>query len=182
MIDSQLRPSGINAEWVLRRMDDVAREDFVPEAARGFAYMDRAIALENGRYLPSPLFHGMVLQEARPSAQDRALVVDGGSGYLAELARPLVGSLETASPAEAVAGSGSGGFTLLMIDGAVEHIPAALAARLEEGARVVTGWVRQNVTCMAYGVESAGEVALMPLAELGIPVLAEFAKPKGWSF
>ena len=37
MIDSQLRTSGVNAEWVLRRMGAVAREHFVPEGARGFA-------------------------------------------------------------------------------------------------------------------------------------------------
>ena len=44
MIDSQLRTSGVNAEPVLRRMAEVARERFVPEAARGFAYIDRALA------------------------------------------------------------------------------------------------------------------------------------------
>jgi len=49
MIDSQLRTSGVNAEPVLRRMAEVARERFVPETARGFAYIDRAIALGNGR-------------------------------------------------------------------------------------------------------------------------------------
>ena len=37
MIDSQLRTSGVNAEPVLRRMAEVARERFVPAAARGFA-------------------------------------------------------------------------------------------------------------------------------------------------
>ena len=34
MIDSQLRTSGVNAEFVLRRMAEVAREDFVPASAR----------------------------------------------------------------------------------------------------------------------------------------------------
>ena len=42
MIDSQLRTSGVNAEWVLRRMGAVAREHFVPEGARGFAYISTA--------------------------------------------------------------------------------------------------------------------------------------------
>ena len=69
-----------------------------------------------------------------------------------------------------------------MIDGAAEQLPDALVRRLAEGARVVTGTVDDGVTRLAFGVKAAGEVALLPLAEIGIPVLPEFAAPKGWSF
>ena len=183
MVDSQLRTSGVNAEPVLRRMAEVARERFVPETARGFAYIDRAIALGDGRQLAAPVVHGMMLQEARPGPADKALLVDGGSGYLAELLRPLVGSLEVVSPAEAVASSRKGGdFTLLLVDGAVEQLPDALSRRLAEGARAVAGLVDNGITRLAIGRKAAGTIALLPLAELGIPVLPEFAAPKGWSF
>jgi protein-L-isoaspartate(D-aspartate) O-methyltransferase len=187
MIDSQLRTSGVNAEWVLRRMDAVAREDFVPAAARGFAYIDRAIALGGGRYLAAPAVQGMMLQEARPTPADRALLVDGGSGYLAELLRPLVGSLEVIAPEEAAAtprtkSAKGGGFTLLVVDGAVEQLPESLLRRLVDEARIVTGVVENGVTRLAIGRSSAGQAALLPLAELGIPALPEFAAPKGWSF
>lgn len=182
MIDSQLRTSGVNAEEVLRRMGEVRREDFVPESARGFAYIDRAIALGGGRWLAAPLVHGMMLQEARPTSDDRALVVEGGSGYLTELLRPLVGSLEAVSPDDAAGKSRKGGFTLLLIDGAVEHLPPGLVARLADGARVVTGVVENRVTRLAVGRKDANEVALLPLAEIGIPALPAFAVPKGWSF
>ena len=183
MIDSQLRTSGVNAEWVLRRMGAVAREHFVPEGARGFAYIDRAIALGGGRHLAAPVVQGMSLQEARPTTADKALLVDGGSGYLAELLRPLVGSLEVVSPEEATAKSRKGGdFTLLVIDGAVEQLPEALVRRLADDARVVTGLVRNGLTRLAIGRKAAGEVSLLPLAEIGMPVLPEFAAPKGWSF
>ena len=183
MIDSQLRPSGVNADWVLRRMAAVAREDFVPPEARGYAYIDRAIALGNGRYLPAPVVQGMILQEARPTADDRALLVDGGSGYLAELLRPLVGSLEVLEPAEAATKSRkAGGFSLLLIDGAIERLPEALVRRLDEDARVVTGVVEDGITRLAFGRKVAGEVALLALAERGIPALPEFAAPRSWSF
>lgn len=182
MIDSQLRTSGVNAEWVLRRMGEVARERFVPEGARGFAYIDRAIALGGGRYLAAPVVQGMMLQEARPAQADKALLVDGGSGYLAELLRPLVGTLEAISPGEATAKSRKGDFTLLLVDGAVDQLPETLVRRLADNARVVTGIVENGVTRLAIGRNAAGEVALLPLAELGIPVLPEFAAPKGWSF
>ena len=39
-----------------------------------------------------------------------------------------------------------------------------------------------GVTRLAIGRKAAGQVALLPLAELGIPVLPEFAAPTGWSF
>jgi protein-L-isoaspartate(D-aspartate) O-methyltransferase len=183
MIDSQLRTSGVNAEPVLRRMAEVAREDFVPEAARGFAYIDRAIALGDGRQLAAPVVHGMMLQEARPGMSDKALLVDGGSGYLAALLAPMVGSLEVVSPAEAVSASRKGGdFTLLLIDGAIEQLPEALSRRLADGARAAAGMVENGVTRLAIGRKVAGTLALLPLAELGIPVLPEFAAPKGWSF
>jgi protein-L-isoaspartate(D-aspartate) O-methyltransferase len=183
MIDSQLRTSGVNAEPVLRRMAEVAREDFVPAAARGFAYIDRAIPLGDGRQLAAPVVHGMMLQEAQPVTGDRALLVDGGSGYLAALLRPLVGSLEVVTPAEAVAASRkSGEFTLLVIDGAVERLPDGLTRRLADGARAVAGVVESGITRLAIGRKAAGSIALLPLAELGMPVLPEFAAPKGWSF
>ena len=183
MIDSQLRTSGVNAEPVLRRMAEVPRERFVPESARGFAYHDRAIALGNGRQLAAPVVHGMMLQEARPSPADKALLVDGGSGYLAELLRPMVGALEVVTPDEAVAASREGGeFTLLVIDGAIEQLPDPLARRLADSGRAVAGVVTNGITRLAVGRKAAGTVALLPLAEIGIPVLPEFAAPKGWSF
>ena len=183
MIDSQLRTSGVNAEWALRRMGAVERERFVPEAARGFAYIDRAIPIGNGRHLAAPVVQGMMLQEARPTLADKALLVDGGSGYLAELLRPLVGSLEVIAPEDAAASSRKGGdFTLLMIDGAVEELPEALARRLADEARVVTGLMRNGLSRLAVGHKAAGRVSLLPLAELGIPALPEFAAAKGWSF
>lgn len=183
MIDSQLRTSGVNQRFVLERMGAVAREDFVPASARGTAYMDRAIRLENGGFLPAPVFHGMMLEEAAPRADDSVVVVDGGSGYLAELVRPLVASVETLDADTAAKGDlAQSGATLLLIDGAIEHLPAALAGVLADGGRVVTGLVERGVTRLATGRKVAGSLGLLPLAETGIPRLGQFDKPTGWTF
>lgn len=182
MIDSQLRPAGVNTAFALARMSTVPREDFVPEGARDHAYLDRAIPLGNGRYLAAPVVQGRMLEEALPALEDKALLVDGGSGYMAELLRPLVGSLEVVSPDKATAKGGKGAFTLLIVDGAIEQLPAGLTARLADDARVVTGLVSRGITRLAVGRKTAGEVSLIPLADMGIPVLPEFAAPKGWSF
>ncbi|KTR84711.1 protein-L-isoaspartate O-methyltransferase [Novosphingobium barchaimii] len=180
MIDSQLRTSGVNEPWILEAMGSLAREDYVPANMRDAAYIDRAIALGDGRMLASPLVHGRFLAEARPTQADKALLI-GDDGYLAALLRPLVGSLDVVAPGDAGA-IGSGDYTLIMIDGAIEALPDALVNRLAPDGRVVTGQVLRGVTRVATGRKAAGRVALLPLAEIGIPVLPEFAAPKRWSF
>ncbi|WP_247717905.1 protein-L-isoaspartate O-methyltransferase family protein [Qipengyuania proteolytica] len=182
MLDSQLRTSGVNESFVLERMGTVAREDFVPEAMRSVAYSDRAIRLGDGKVLPAPLFHGMMLSEAQPTASDEVLVIDGGSGYLAALVEPLVGSVRVMSPEDVAGGKKKGAFSLVLIDGAVEHIPAGLAKLVAEGGRIVTGMVERGVTRLATGRKAAGSLALLPLAEIGVPRLAQFDRPASWSF
>jgi protein-L-isoaspartate(D-aspartate) O-methyltransferase len=182
MIVSQLRTSGVNEPWVLAAMAGVAREDFVPEAMRDAAYIDRAIPLANGRFLAAPLIHGKMLAEAVPEKTDKVLLVGDGEGYLAALLRPLVGSLDAVDPAAVSGLAGEGGYSLIMIDGAVEELPEALSAQMAEGGRIVTGMMVRGVSRLATGCKTAGTVSLLPLAELGIPALPEFAAPKHWSF
>jgi len=181
MVDSQLRTSGVNEPWVLAAMARVPREDFVPESAKSAAYIDRAIPLGNGRALAAPLVHGRMLAEAAPQPADKALLVGDGNGYLAALLRPLVGTLEAVDPADA-GQEAPGGFTLLVVDGAAEELPEALTARLADAGRIVTGQVLRGVTRLAVGRKAGSHVALLPLAEIGIPELPEFAAPKRWSF
>ncbi len=183
MIDSQLRTSGVNADAVLARMGEVPREDFVPASARDIAYMDRAIPLADGGALPAPLAQGIMLQEAAPQPGESVIVVDGGSGYLAELIRPMVGEVTVLSPADA-AGTGRKGkdAALLLIDGAVEEIPARLLARLADNARIVTGIIDQGITRLAVGRKTGDGAALLPVQDMGIPRIAAFDKTKGWSF
>lgn len=183
MVDSQLRTSGVNAPFVLERMGAVARERFVPEELRHAAYMDRAIRLPDGGVLPAPVFHGMLLEEARPRGEDTVLIVDGGSGYLAELVRPMVTSVENIDVAAGIAGKAKAkDVSLLLIDGAIEELPKALAKRLADGGRICTGLVERGVTRLATGRKVAGSVSLVAVAETGIPRLPAFDAPPRWSF
>ncbi|WP_298198715.1 protein-L-isoaspartate O-methyltransferase [Novosphingobium sp.] len=181
MIDSQLRVSGVNDPAVLAAIERVAREDHVPAAQRDLAYIDRAIPLGDGHALPAPLFHGLALTEARIRPGEPVLVVSA-SGYLAALATVLGAQVATATPAEAAAAPAGGPYALILVDGAIEHLPDGLAGLLAEGGRIVTGSVERGVTRLAVGTRAGGSVALLPLLEIGIPVLAEFAAPKRWSF
>lgn len=181
MIDSQLRVSGINQDWLLAQFARVPREDFVPVAARGHAYIDRALPLDGGAALPAPLVQARLLAAAEPASDDKVLVVSA-SGYLAALVEPLVQSVETVEASAAIAIQSMPVYKLLLIDGAVEVLPQALVDALEEGGRVVCGLVERGVTRVATGRKSGGQVELAPQADVGMPVLAEFAAPKRWSF
>lgn len=182
MIDSQLRTSGVNEPFVLARMGSVAREDYVPEGQRAAAYSDRALRLPEGGVLPAPLFHGMLLAESRPSQDDRVLVVDGGSGYLPALLAPMVASLTAVTPADAAAGRIASAPTLVLVDGAVEHLPDPLVKKLPEGVRIVTGIFERGITRLAIGQKAGGAIGLVALAETGAPRLAAFDRKASWSF
>ena len=183
MIDSQLRVSGVNHERVLAAIGAVAREDFVPAAARGHAYIDRAIPLGAGRALAAPLVQGMMLSEAMPEPGERILVITAGSGYLSALVEAMGALVDSIDAADAAtAKRGAGGYDLILIDGAIEELPAALAGALAEGGRIVTGLVLRGVTRLASGRKLGGTVQLLPLAEVGIPVLGDFTRAKSWSF
>jgi len=182
MIDSQLRTSGVNEEYVLARMLAVPREEFLPAEKAAQAYIDRAVSLGAEGHLASPLFYGKLLLEAAPAPETRVLVVSGGTGYLAALIAPLAGSVTEVTAAEAAALQGEGEYDLIVIDGAIEQLPEGLAAALAENGRIVTGLVLRQVTRLASGRKIAGQVSLQPLEDLGIPVLAAFAAPKRWTF
>lgn len=181
MIDSQLRPSGVNNEWLIAAMGSLPREDFVPEAQRGHAYIDRALPLGNGCALPAPLFHGRMLAEAAPRADDSVLIVSCGSDYLPALVRAACSNVTVVSADDAAKGV-TGNYSLVLVDGAIEHLPDGLAAALAEGGRIVTGLVERGVTRLAAGRKVGAAVSLLPLADMGIPALPGFAAPKSWSF
>lgn len=183
MIDSQLRTSGVNEEYILARMMAVGREDHLPAEKAGLAYIDRSISLGENAALASPLFYGKLLVEAAPRPTDRVLVVEGGTEYLSELVSPLVSEIAAVSAIDAKNGKlPDGSFSLVLIDGAIEELPQALADAVEEDGRIVSGIVLRQVTRLASGRKVAGHLALEPVEDIGIPVLHMFDRPKTWTF
>ncbi len=200
MIDSQLRVSGINDPRVLAAFDAVAREDYVSADQRAIAYVDRALPLGEGRMLTAPLGQARLVTEAMPRVTDKALLIGGATGYLAAVLAPLVASLDVVEDDARLTGlpgtrAGSwhtgkladgwkrgGPYDLVVIDGAVEELPKTLAAQLAEDGRIVTGTLDRGVTRIAVGRRSGAGIALQPVADIAMPVLAAFATAKGWTF
>src|SRR3982751_1129665 len=83
MVENQLRPQGVGDPAIVAAMGSVPREEFLPEAVRPLAYVDRAVALGGGRFLPAPAVLGQLLTQMKPERGQRALVVGAGTGYSA---------------------------------------------------------------------------------------------------
>src|SRR5512144_2957040 len=81
MVESQLRPQGVTDPRVLDAMAAVERENFLPDHTRPLAYVDRAVAIGDGRFLPPPALLGRLLTEMMIEPGQRALVVGAGTGY-----------------------------------------------------------------------------------------------------
>jgi protein-L-isoaspartate(D-aspartate) O-methyltransferase len=178
MIDSQLRPNGVNEGWIIAAMLGVAREDFVPAEHKAVAYMDRAIALGGSHMLNPPLTAGQLLSAAEVTPDDAVLLVGPATGYLAALLSNRNANVE-AVEADA---SGKGPFSVIIIDGAIEVLPDALMAELADGGRIVTGVAEGPATRLAIGYKHGGHVRLKPFADLEAAALPAFAKAKEFVF
>ena len=99
-----------------------------------------------------------------------------------DLLKELGADVALVKPADALSKKKSGPFSLILIDGAAELLPPFVAASLAADGRVVTGTVTRGITRLAAGRKSADGVALLSLAEIGMPVITEFAASKQWSF
>ena len=89
-----LRRRGIGDQAVLRAMDEVPRELFVPAEHHDIAYADRALPLACGQTISQPFLVAYMTEQLEALPTHRVLEVGTGSGYqaavLSRLAREVV--------------------------------------------------------------------------------------------
>jgi protein-L-isoaspartate(D-aspartate) O-methyltransferase len=202
MRDGQLTPNGVTDPLLLGAMDALPRELFLPPAMRHRAYADEAVPLGEGRVLLAPMVLARLLQMALPQPGERALVLAAGPGYgaavLARMGLKVLGieaepglvaaarhavdfaldanrpEIEQGDPAE---GAPAGApFRLILIEGAVEHVPAALFSQLGEGGRLVT--IRRQAGQVGRAVlyrRAGGAVSDIEGLDAAAPLLPAFS-------
>ena len=182
MIDSQLRPQGVTDPGVLTAMASLPREDFVPAAARAFAYSDRAIPVAGGEMMASAIL-AKLLTAAAPVPGERALIVGAAPAYAAAILRSIgLEAIEQAATAMS-ASAASGGFDLIVIEGAVSKVPKTLVDALNPNGRIVTALlVDGGVTRLAIGRKSAGVLGLTSFADGEVAPLAGYASSPVFTF
>ena len=200
MVDAQLRPQGVNYPPVVEAMAAVPREDYVSDEARPLAYIDRAVPMGDGRLMSAPVVLGTLLTEMLPLAGESALVVGCGTGYSAAVLKAiglevtgLESSPELAARArehgiDVVEGPLEDGwkrgapFHLILIDGAVEHIPDAIIAQITDHGRLGTALIDRGVCRLAVGRRAGDGFGLHTMADAGAAALPGFAKPRIFTF
>ena len=205
MVASQLRTNAVSDQRVVAAMARVPREEFLPESQRSLAYRDTAVPIAHGRAANVPIATGKLLTQAQLRPTDHVLLIGAAGGYtaavLALLAKDVVavesdgalaaiartalasyanvqlieGDLSVGAPAHAP-------YDVLVIDGAVQHVPQALVDQLRPGGRIVAGLDDRGVTRLASGVRSEGGFGLAPFADIDCVVLPGFARPKAFTF
>lgn len=183
MVDNQLRPEGVTDGAVLAAMGSVAREDYVPDSARGFAYFDRPILLGHGRAMMPPAALGRLLGELAPRPGERALVVGAGSDYSAALLIAIGLDVTSTDRLDGADGGDAGeAFDLILIDGAVEQVPQQLIDRLAEGGRLGAALRVSGVSRLVVGRATAGRLGLRTIADADVPSLPHDARPRAFTF
>jgi len=200
MVENQLRPEGVTDPSVLDAMGSVAREKFLPPQTRPLAYVDRAVLIGDGRFLPAPAVLGSLLTQMMPVRGQRALVVGAASGYSAAVLQAMglvVTALESSpelagrarengfeiveGPLEAGCGKGAP-YDQILIDGAVEFIPDPIVEQLANGGRLGAALIDRGITRLVVGRKAGGAFGYLSLSDAGVPVLPGFARPKAFSF
>ena len=200
MVDSQLRPQGVTDPSVVRAMASIPREQFVAAEARAFAYSDRAVPVGSGRSLAAPSVLGQLLTELAPAIAERALVIGSGSGYSAAVLTAMgavVTALESdpelaaAARANGVAtvegklerGADQGApYDLILLDGAIEHIPTAFIAQLSGTGRMGGALIDRGITRLFIGRKSGDAFGTRTIGDAGVPPLPGFARPQAFQF
>ena len=200
MVESQLRPQGVTDPAVLSAMGTVERERFLPGHTRPLAYVDRAVSVGEGRFLPAPPVLGQLLTQMMPLPGQRALVIGAGTGYSSAVLQRLgveVTALESASAlaaearkmgVEVVEGPLEAGwadlapYEQILIDGAVGYIPEAIVDQLADGGRLGTAIIDRGITRLVIGRKAGGAFGILSVGDAGVPALPGFSRPKEFIF
>lgn len=207
MVAAQLRTNDVLDGRLLRAVETIPREIFVPERFRPVAYMERCIELAPNRVLMDARCFGKLAQLAAISATDIVLNIGCGTGYsaavlgmlgarvfaldeqeelisLAQLRLQEVGARNV----HVARGRLTGGypahapFDVIFMDGAIEVEPKVLLGQLRDGGRLVA--VKRDGAA-GYGclyVKHGNAIGERAAFDAWLPVLPGFAKPRGFSF
>ena len=202
MVEGQLRTTAVNDPRVIEAMAAVPRERYVPADQAPLAYLDVRAPLSARRALPAPMVLGRLLTELRTRPGDRALVVGAGSGYAAAVLATLVAEVVALEEDSEVAAIGmipggnvvtvtgplaegwrvGGPYDVILFDGAVEQVPAAIVDQLADGGRLAAPIVDNGVVRLSIGRKQGIAFGMTGVVEADCPCLPGFAAPAGFSF
>lgn len=163
MIEQQIRPWEVLDPQVLELLSVVHREDFVPLAHKALAFVDMEIPLgaAPNQVMLAPRVQARLLQDLAVKKTDKVLDIGTGSGFMAALlahqgAQVLSLEIDAALAAQAQTNlqkagvtnvtvrhadgsqgaAAEGPFDVILLNGSVAEVPAALLQQLTVGGRL----------------------------------------------
>jgi protein-L-isoaspartate(D-aspartate) O-methyltransferase len=196
MIEQQMRPWEVLDGQVLAVVNEIDRQDFVPEQYRGLAYADCRIPLSSQVSMLPPTIEGRMLQSLLIRADDEILQIGSGCGYLGACLARLGAKVLSLDPdteiqdrarkntdnreidnieyqqANAFASEYDKAFDVIAVTGSVRSVPANLELALKIGGRMFI-IVGQSPAMQALLITRAGENewTRQSLFETDIPAL-----------
>jgi protein-L-isoaspartate(D-aspartate) O-methyltransferase len=205
MVECQLATNNVISEGVLRAMETVPREDFLPDSRKDAAYLDEDVLIGEGRYLMEPMVLARLIQAADPQPHDVVLDVGSSSGYSAAVLSQMVETVIAVEPNETLmehavrqwrkmdvcniaelqddivsAACAHGPYDIIFMNGAVCEIPLQIVNQLKNETGRMVCILRENPTQngQAVLVKIKGDTfSTLPLFDASVPYLQEF-KPK----
>jgi protein-L-isoaspartate(D-aspartate) O-methyltransferase len=203
MVESQLRTNKIVDARLITAFSTVEREQFLEAVLQPIAYLDEEISLGNGRFLLEPMVFARLLQAAAIKQTDKVLVVGAGCGYGAaiisklttdvivlEADATLLRNREKLAGITLVMGDLDEGcavhapYDVIIIEGSIAEVPAAISAQLADGGRFVT-IVRENAYSSGQAVlllKQAGTLSQTRLFDASTPFLIGFTPKPAFVF
>ncbi len=207
MVLSQLKPNGVVDRRILKVMDLVPRENFMPVASLAIAYGDGPIFCDiPGRYIFAPQTLGLFLQTLSLAPHDKVLVVGGNYGYTATVlfeleclvcvveSHPILvakcreklkkyqmvienGPLNLGLP-------GHGPYQAIIIEAGSKHLPTAMIEQLETGGKIAV-CIANDVANLSKGCvfeKKADTLQQVISFEANLPLCYELDEPISFRF
>lgn len=205
MVDSQIRPSDVTDRRIIRAMQEVPREVFVPGALRAIAHMDEHLQLGAGRAILAPRLFAKLVQSLDLEANAAVLDLGCASGYstavlaklvgrvvalepdavLAERAQVLLGRNENVKVRAAGLAAGAADeapFDAVLLNGAIPDVPRGLLDQLKDGGRLVAILVATGVGKATLWRRYGTQFDQRTLFDAGAPLLPGFERKAEFAF
>lgn len=201
MVDTQVRPSDVTKFPVIEALLHVPREVYVPKDLRAAAYIGENLDLGHGRVLLEPRTFAKMLDILDIKPSDLILDVGCGYGYsaavLARLGDAVVAveensemasiaqvtlsenGVDNAAVVEGPLAEGSakhGPYDVIILEGAVEEMPAALVDQLKEGGRMAAIFMEDALGVVRLGYKIDGVMNWRFAFNGSAPVLPGFER------
>ena len=206
MVDTQIRPADVTKFPIIDAMLQVRREIFVPDHLNETAYADTILDLGHGRVILEPRTFAKMLDAVDIQGNELVLDIGCGLGYssavIGKFSEAVVSIEENeamAAESEAnlaaegclnvavVQGSLAQGaaqhapFDVIVVQGAVERMPAALIEQLAEGGRIVAVFSQKGQGAVRVGYKTDGQMSWRFACNAFAPILKGFVAERSFA-